>query len=42
LEFYMCIAENKGRMTKGLEVEGNLLFDLKFSLCDKNLFLISE
>jgi hypothetical protein len=38
-EFYMCIAENEGRLTKGLEVEGKLLFDLTFLLCDKNLLL---
>jgi hypothetical protein len=35
-------SEKEGRMTKGQEVESNLLFDLMIPLCDKNLFLSSE
>ena len=38
----MCIRKKKGRMTKGQEVGGNLLFDLTFPLGDKNLFLSQE
>ena len=38
----MCIARNEGRVTKGLELGGNLHFVLTLPLCDKISFYPSS